>query len=143
MRKKLLRPIALSLLWLCFGLSCKKEEPEPKSCKDGTCCGLGKQEYRFYKTIAGEPADLLPDNLGNGIAYVAFQNDLRDKEGIYALKGALLCDLSANKVQQLKASATFSGPFTYKHRVWGRVYYLNILTTTGKPIDYIYITRIE
>ena len=86
---------------------------------------------------------MLPDNLGNGVAYVSFQNDLRDREGIYALKGALLCDLSASKVQSLRASATFNGPFTYKYRVWGHMYYFNILTTTGKPIYYIYITRIE
>jgi hypothetical protein len=151
MRKLLLRPIALSLLWLGIGLSCKEEQqedpiPQHVSCKDGTCCLPTNHEFEFVIQVAAEPADLVASAGNSVVTGVVLQNDFRDKlraTSKWPIRGGRLCDLSAKKVQGLSATAVPGGPFTYKYRVWGAIYTMNVPTITGEPFDFFFVDRIE
>jgi hypothetical protein len=151
MRKLLLRPIALSLLWLGIGLSCKKEQqedpiPTHASCKDGTCCLPTNHEFNLIIQVAAEPADLVA-TAGSSVVYgVVMKTDFRQQLGStskWPIQGGYLCDLSAKKVAGLNATATPGGPFSYKYRVWGAIYTMNISSFTGEPWDFFFVDRIE
>jgi hypothetical protein len=142
MRKRLLRPIALSLLWLCIGLSCKKGEVGPRTCDDGTCCGVDKIRFYYEKGISNEPVDLVADSQGY-ITKLVFRNNLAEPTWLWPLTEAGICGLSYGKVANLKPTAEVKEPFTYKYRIWGYVYGADVHTQTSKPISLIYITRIE
>jgi len=138
---------AVCVLWLMLGVGCHKD-PEPQSCKDGTCCNSDKAEYVFSAKVENEPADLIADEVNKqAIVSIYLNNGYPTVEqmpdAIYRMHGGLICSLSASKLEGLAPSAELEGPFTYKYRVWGNQYNLHAITLTGAPITYFYITRIE
>ena len=131
MRKKLLRPIALSLLWLCFGLSCKKEEVAA-SCDPSECCGSFK--YTLKQTLEGIPVDLL------GTRSLVFEKPFEGRPSLPA------CINQWKMLEPYERTTYLDDPKPpLKYKVWGKIYHNMEVWNIGKPYELyeVYIERIE
>lgn len=129
MLKHLLRSIALSLLWLCIGLSCKKEEVAP--CNPRQCCG--NFEYRYVQNLEGVRADI-------GLVGFYFKEPIMERKGITA------CINQWNLMDTYERTSFPNDPDPqYKYRVWGRVYQNLEVWNFGPPYEKleVYVERIE
>lgn len=134
--KYLLRPIALSLLWLSVGLACKKEEPATQQyCDDGTCCNTSNEKFELAGRVEGVTAYFRDEVTISTQVRFPLNSDC-------ATSVATVCELSLNKVKGVKPSLDFANP-EYKYRVWGTVYYRLVQTYTCLRVLVINVDRIE
>jgi hypothetical protein len=141
----ILKALAYTSLLLCLGGSCKKELvlEDPLAgfrCNDGTCCGQGKSEYKYIKTIENEPADY---------AAAAFYPAFNLKDPIVTSSGNVyiisICELSNIQSMNLTNTYFMNKTPTYQYRIWGKVYDNLSATSIGPPYHalYIYIEKVE
>lgn len=133
---------AVGVLWLCLGVGCRKDPPEPKSCNDGTCCMQDTRDYDYVEYLENAPADL-----GGPPFFSAWGVGLKNPiptTSQFPARGAQVCDLTLSKVVNLRQTATKDGVAgSYHYRIWGKVYGDRSQTLVAIPIMYIYIDRIE
>jgi hypothetical protein len=139
-KKQLLRPLALSMLWLFMGQGCKKEEPPP-ICEDSLVCCGGSLNYKFTVVgyINGELAALSDPN--------TFRQEItlevaRANTPKCPVDNAFICSASLEKVADLKPSY-IGQKKELTYRVWGTLFDTNTPTLTCQPIHEITIDRIE
>jgi hypothetical protein len=140
--KYLLRPAALSLLWLSVGLGCKKEvTPTQTYCDPGVCCLPNAANHialDYVEGVRGYISGMPPQ-----FATITLSIESRYPKGAECQDGTVsVCELSTDKVKDLKVSEDPINP-QHMYRVWGTVYRLNVPTFTCIPILYISIDRIE
>ncbi len=160
MRKYLLHAVALSIIWLCVGLSCKNElafqaeqptvvkEPNQRGCSDGTCCNKSpKFIFDYEETVIGEPVVLggPPYDSEWGLGFGRGVPSRSAKP--FRNRVAVICDLCHDKVKGLPLSpVVIARDTTFKpdYRVWGRIYTGANITSIGREsVRFIYIDRIE
>lgn len=144
--KQLLRPVALSLLWLSMGLACKKEELEP-ACTTKDCCSqLETNIPRLAARLTGASIGrLTPDK-----PFITLREVLYDSEPFAGQPKKItllfLCDGMQDKLTafaQEQAKAPNYNP-NQEYRIWGRVYEVDWATTIIEDRDYaLLIDRIE
>jgi hypothetical protein len=139
-KKQLLRPLALSMLWLSMGVGCKKEEPPP-ICEDSIACCKHWLNYKFPVVgyVNGELAALSgPPDFQWGLTLEA----ARAIAPKCPTEAADICPSSFDKIANLKPSATRQKR-EYAYRVWGTLYDMNVPTLTCRPDNIMVIDRIE
>jgi cytosine/uracil/thiamine/allantoin permease len=122
--KYLLRPAALSLLWLCVGLGCKKEEPEPL-CETEGCCAAA-----HTVSVAATLNGVLINRPGANRFFITVYDEVYDKKPFEGkqkqITGLLLCDNQQKIVDEFIKEQQAKNPDfnpNQRYRVWGWAYY--------------------
>jgi hypothetical protein len=127
---------------LCMAVSCKKDPPPDTSCNNGTCCGQGKDRYKFIKVIENAPADYAASSI---YPVLNLKDPIVTSSGdVYLVP---ICDLSTNTVQSMNLTNTYfiNKTPTYQYRIWGKLYDNLSATSFGPPYHAfnIFIDKIE
>jgi hypothetical protein len=141
----ILKALAYTSLLLCLGGSCKKElVPEDPlagfRCNDGTCCGQGKSEYKYIKTIENEPADYAASTIRPLVYLKEPVINYADNANLIAI-----CELSNTKLTSLTNTYFVNKTPTYQYRIWGKIYSNLAENVFGPPYQsfYVFIEKIE
>ncbi|NDU94915.1 hypothetical protein [Spirosoma terrae] len=119
--KKLL---AVSVLWLAVGVSCKRDEPY--ACPDGNCCWPGL-DFEFVKRVEGGLAGIS----GDGFLFKEIISD--EPPGWGPFRAAMMCPVQASEISSNykpnliyvidgAKSRLADSTNMYSYRVWGTIY---------------------
>lgn len=131
--------LAVGVLWLAVGVGCKNDEPEPVSCRDGTCCGPEGIHYKYVETYKDFPVTLTGPEGG---WFLEFNKAIPTGTPDTWITAAQVCDLSIDQVINIKQLT--NQKIFISCRVWGRLYIGDEMPTltVGAP-RFFAIDRIE
>ena len=133
----------VSLLWLCVGVGCRKELPEPAEpeCKVGCC--YPKVDVDFAAKLNGALLGSIGReyiSLKEPVINVKLTNqDFFDKEIFFAL----VCELDQPAYTRFNARRMSEpGYQNQQYRIWGALYF-DPYTTTFNPKTKAYVVKID